>query len=252
MVSVNLKWHTFKGQRVQSSTKQCPTRSDSRRTGSDVAMQKAVTAIKQKGVSLHQAAKMNEIPRSTLHDHVTGQVEHSVLPGLSPYLTREEEELVAFLIRCAGLGYLYRWYQIMAIVQEILKGKGIQASISDEWWDWFKKCHPQNTLRIAAPLSFAWAMATDRESLNSYYVWFARKYLEKQWHFLNNASRIFNCDETYIPLNPPSPKVLHAVGEKNSCYVTGGTEVQVTVLACASAAGYTIPPFVIFDRQTIN
>ena len=68
----------------------------------------------------------------------------------------------------------------------------------------------------------------------------------------NNASRIFNCDETGIPLNPPSPKVLHAVGEKNPCYVTGGSKVQVTVLAHASAAGYTIPPFVIFYHQTLN
>ena len=51
---------------------------------------------------------MYEILRSTfkLHDHVIGQVEHGPLPGPSPYLTREEEEeLVAFLIHCAGIGY---------------------------------------------------------------------------------------------------------------------------------------------------
>ena len=39
---------------------------------------------------------------------------------------------------------------------------------------------------------------------------------------------------------------------KNPCYVTGGTKVQVTVLARASAAGYALPPFVIFDCQTLN
>ena len=50
-------------------------------------MQKAITAIEQEGVSLRQAAEMYEIPRSTLHDHVTGQVEHGALPGPSPYLT---------------------------------------------------------------------------------------------------------------------------------------------------------------------
>ena len=93
---------------MQSSTtlKQFPTRSGPCRTWSDVAMQKAITAIEQEGVSLRQAAGMYEIPQSTLHDHVTGQVEHGALPGPSPYLTREEEEeLVAFLIRCAGIGY---------------------------------------------------------------------------------------------------------------------------------------------------
>ena len=55
-----------------------------------------------------------------------------------------------------------------------------------------------------------------------------------------------------MPLNPPSPKVLHKVGAKNPCHVTGGTKTQITVLACALAAGYAIPPFVIFDRQTLN
>ena len=69
-------------------------------------MQKAITAIEQEGVSLRQAAEMYEIPRSILHDYVIGQVEHGVLPGPSPYLTREEEEekLVTFLIHCAGIG----------------------------------------------------------------------------------------------------------------------------------------------------
>ena len=75
-----------------------------------------------------------------------------------------------------------------------------------------KKRHPQITLRIAAPLSFARAMATDHKSLNSYY-----DLLEdtlKSNGIFNNASRIFNCDETGIPLSPPLPKVLHAAGEK--------------------------------------
>ena len=74
------------------------------------------------------------------------------------------------------------------------------------------KNHPQITLRIAAPLSFARAMATGHESSNSYY-----DLLEdtlKSNGILNNFSRIFNCNKIGIPLNPPSPKVLHVLGEK--------------------------------------
>ena len=55
-----------------------------------------------------------------------------------------------------------------------------------------------------------------------------------------------------MALYPLSPKVLHKVGVKNPCYFTGGTKTQVTVLACTSVAGYAIPPFVIFDRKTLN
>ena len=80
---------------------------------------------------------------------MTGQIEHGALPGRCPYLTREEEEeLVAFLIRFAGIGYPHTRYQIMAIVQDILESKGIQASISDGWWERFRKRHPQITLEL--------------------------------------------------------------------------------------------------------
>ena len=34
--------------------------------------------------------------------------------------------------------------------------------------------------------------------------------------------------------------------------MTGGDKAQITVLACSSAAGYAIPPFVIFDRKSLN
>lgn len=72
-----------------------------------------------------------------------------------------------------------------------------------------------------------------------------------QWHLIKNAlrttsiylkngvfddpSRIFNCDETGMPLCPPSPKVIDTVGSKNPSYLTGATKAQITVLACASA-----------------
>ena len=41
------------------------------------------------------------------------------------------------------------------------------------------------------------------------------------------------------------------MGAKNPSYLTGGTKTQITVLACACAAGYAIPPFIIFDRKTL-
>ena len=45
MFNVNLKLRTFKGRWLQPSTKQFPARSEPRRTWSDEAMQKAITAI---------------------------------------------------------------------------------------------------------------------------------------------------------------------------------------------------------------
>lgn len=61
-----------------------------------------------------------------------------------------------------------------------------------------------------------------------------------------------HCDEAGIPLKPPSQRVVHKVRARNSCYLTGRSKTQITVLACALAAGYAMPTFVIFDCQTLN
>ena len=70
----------------------------------------------------------------------------------------EEEEVVSFLIRSAKIGY-----PIIGVVQEIVASKGIQTVLSDGWWARFEKHHPSITLRKAASLSYARAMASDQK-----------------------------------------------------------------------------------------
>ena len=221
-----------------------------RKQWTDEAMARAINAVEQQGISIRRASEMYQIPRSTLHDHITGKVEHGSLPGPRRYLSiEEEEEIVTFLIRCAKIGYPHTRHQIMGLVQEIISGKGIQTVLSDGWWERFKKRHPSITLREAASLSYARVMASDQECLESYFD-LLEETLKINGVF-DDPSRLFNCDETGMPLCPPSPKVIDAVGSKNPSYLTGGTKAQITVLACACAAGYAIPPFVIFDRKTL-
>jgi len=130
------------------------TRSGPRKLWSDENMQRAVAAVEKQGESLRHASEKYGVPRSTLHDHITGKVEHGSKPGQGSYLSSAEEEIVSFLIKCGRIGYPHTCKQIMALVQAIVKAKGIETTISDGWWERFKR-HPNLTLRIAAPLSFA-------------------------------------------------------------------------------------------------
>ena len=60
------------------------------------------------------------VPWSTLHDHVSGKVEHGAKPGHDAYLSlEEEEELVSFLVKCAQIGYPHTQKQVMDLFQEI-------------------------------------------------------------------------------------------------------------------------------------
>ena len=68
---------------------------------------------------------------------------------------------------------------------------------------------------------------------------------------LHKAPQIYNCDETGMPLGATHRKVVASVGSNPSCN-TSNSKQQITVLACRSAAGMMLPPFVIFQIKAIN
>ena len=93
-------------------------------------------------------------------------------------------------------------------------------------------------------------MATDSDVLSKYF-----DILEDcltQNSIVDKPGVIFNCDESGLPLNSKCAKVVDKSGSKSPSFVTGGDKSQLTVLACSNAAGYAIPPFVIFGRQSLN
>lgn len=209
----------------------------------------AIAAV-EKGTSIRGAAEMYGIPQATLHDHISGRVRGSK-PGPTPYLTtEEEEELASFLIRCAKIGYPHTRQQVMATIQEIVNFKPqFHDVITNGWWERFKQRHSYLTLRTAIPLSYVRAMAQDQESLDRYYDLLESTLKEND--IFNRPTNLFNCDETGMPLNPKPLKTVSERGAKHASYLTGNSKSQITVLACTSAAGYALPPFIIFDRKNL-
>ena len=193
---------------------------------------------------------MYGIPRSTLHDHVSGRVTHSK-PGPEPYLSlEEEEELANFLLKCARIGYPKTRQQVLALVQDIVSCRRPEVLVTNGWWERFTKRHPHVTLKSAVPLSYVRAMAQDESSIEAYY-----NLLEttlRQNGIFDSPAQIFNCDETEMPLNPKPLKIVGERGAKNPSYICGSIKNQVTVLACTSASGYALPPYVILARKTLN
>ena len=216
----------------------------------DLAMQEALTAV-NRGMSVRRAALTHNVPKSTLSDRVTGKVIHGIKSGPQPYLSlSEEEELVSFLLGCAAIGYPRTRKDVIALVQDILISKGKSGVVTDGWWTGFKNRHCEITLRSAVPLSLARAKATDPAVIEKYYDLLENTLCENS--LLDKPSQIFNCDETGIPLSPKSHRVIDHIGSKNPSYVTSDSKEQVTVLACVSASGYCMPPFVLFARRKLN
>ena len=219
---------------------------------SNINMLKAIQSVEEKGMKIRRAAELHGVPKSTLQDRISGRVQHGSRPGPISYLTmEEEEELAGFLISCAEIGYPHTVSQVLGLVQKMVDAKGRkEVHVSYGWWQKFCQRHKNVALRTAAPLSMRRAMATDREVLNQYFD-ILENTLKKN-HIFNNPARIFICDETGLPLNPKSAKVACSRGSKTVSCVTGEGKAQITVLACTCATGTPLPPFVIYDRKTLN
>ena len=98
-------------------------------------------------------------------------------------------------------------------------------------------------------LAYKRAVAMNKEVIDHYF-----DLLEdtlKQNNLLERPAQIFNADERGIPLSPQSGKRVGIKGSKRVYCVASGAKTNITVLRCASAAGYAIPPLVIFKRQNL-
>ena len=62
--------------------------------------------------------------------------------------------------------------------------------------------------------------------------------------------QLFNIDETGMPLDLKPLRLVCDVGTKNPVAVSAGNKAQISVVGCVSAAGYCIPPMIIYGRKT--
>ena len=214
-------------------------------------MEKALEAVLAGRMSVRKAAEEHGVPRSTLHYRVTGKVAPNARSGAKRYLSDEEEAgLVDFLIGCASVGYAKSCKDVLALIQQIVSARDPKVEITRGWWDSFRARHPEVTLRHAEPLSYARAAASNPEIINRYFD--LLEDVIKVNGLSKRPGQIFNCDETGMPLSHTPPKVIAQVGQKHPYSITSGDKSQITVLACASASGYSIPPTVIYDRKSLQ
>ena len=227
----------------------CATRPSKYKDWDPHHLELACIAVKE-GASLRRAAEEYQVPKSTLQDHVSGKV----LEGSknSRYLTdAEEEDLAKFLLQSAQIGYPHTRKQVIAIVQSVVNEKGRRdVTVSSGWWLGFKNRHPELSLRATEQLAHNRAISCSTEVLQNYFDLLQQTLFDNG--LMSMPSQIFNCDETGLPLDPKPPKVIVQKGTKHPRAVTSGNKAQITVLACCSAAGYILPPFVIYDRKSLK
>ena len=230
----------------------CPQAKKKYKQWNNEAMLGAMKAVSE-GTGVNRAALEFGVPKSTLKDRVAGKVQHGSKSGKTPYLTHDEEkELVDFLISSSKIGYPKRRDDVIGIVRRTLEKKngGLEDFTGKGWWARFMERWPMLSLRKGDSLAQPRANAVTQENIKEYYA-LLLKTLEK-FGLLDCPSKLFNMDESGMPLDHKPPKVVSLKGAKKVYCRTSGNKSQITILACASASGYVIPPMVIFEGKRLN
>ena len=197
------------------------TRPEVYKQWNDKKMTRAMKAVNEEGISVRRAVSEFNVPRKTLNDRINGKVVHGTLSGRSRYLNYiEEEELVRFLLQSSSIGYARTRSEVIALVQRICFGKGLDVFVTHEWWEGFCHRHPSIVLCTPAHLSIARAKATDSEVFSHYFDLLESTLCE--YDLLDKPSQLFNMDKTGVPLNPDLPKGIFKRGNKNLVSVSSG------------------------------
>lgn len=235
----------------ENSVQQESSRPHKYRAWTESSMREALAALNNKRMNILEAAIRYGIPRTTLSDHYHG----NVLPGAKSgaptmFSAQEEKELVDFMLHAARVGYPKTRKEVLEIVSNMMQKRGKTAAVTHGWWNRFTCRHPEIGLRQPAILSFARAAASSRESIDDYFDLLEKTLADSG--LVNYPTLIFNMDETGFPLDPKPLKSIHGRGDKNPYSVRSGSKAQVTVAACVSASGQSIPPLIIWKRKKMT
>lgn len=113
----------------------------SKRRWSPESMAAAVNEVKNGFLSLLKASKKYNVPKSTLHDHVTDRVKEGAVNGKTPVLTADEEkQLLKSATERAEMGVGFSFLLAAgALARKRGGGSFKNGAPSEKWWTLFKK-----------------------------------------------------------------------------------------------------------------
>lgn len=237
-------------------------RTTSRGGWSQESMQQAMVALGE-GKPLNTCATQFGVPRNTLRRHWLKTIRKS--PG-SSHLGREsilgprvEKDLVEYILLLEDRGFGLTPCDVRELAFEYAERNNIPHTFDRklktgglDWWSGFRHRH-RELLSIRKPeaLSLARASAMNKPAITKYF-----NILEKEIKRLglsNKPTCVYNCDESGLSLVPDTCKVVARRGKKNVYQVTSAERgVLTTVLPCYNAAGYYMPPMIIYKGKRLS
>ncbi|XP_028518723.1 uncharacterized protein LOC114576372 [Exaiptasia diaphana] len=209
-------------------------------------------AVKFEGKSYRCAAQLYNVPTTTLVDRCSGRITHGIKSGPGTILSPEDEaKLAVYLVDCSNKGY-GKSKDIIYMVTCIPKKRGHSTkggSLSKKWWQGFLKRHPEISMRASQNFCVVRTLVT-HNMIHTFYERLLEAMTTNGGSLLEKPAHIYNCDESGFSFDAINKIVAAARGIKHVPRVSKGQHKKVTVLACASADGNTMPPMFIYKNKS--
>lgn len=238
-------------------------RSTNRGNWTETEMKTAVNAVLEDKIDMREAARRYGVPKSTLYDYVKGIREGKELkfkPKLGRFTPTFPEELENALVnhikKLDSMLMPLTKKEFLETVFKLAEAKGLSHTFNNEtkqagkhFYNYFKKRHPDITLRVPESTSLARSIGFNRKQVEIFFE--KLENLVKKHNFLPH--KIFNCDETGVSIVHKNQKVLSVLGKKQVGKLTSGERGRnVTILFCMGPTGIFVPPLFVFPRMRMN
>jgi len=153
--------------------------------------------------------------------------------GAKPYLNKtEEQKLEEFLFTSSSIGFGKTRAHVLMYAEKVAKEKGIlrKDHVTSQWFDGFCKRHPNVALRKADSMAAVRFRCTNQEAIHNYYKLLKTTLTEHD--FSAEPWRIYNVDESGMPLDPRKPRVVTKVGTKKIRVMGSGNKPNYCCCLC--------------------
>lgn len=212
------------------------------------SLRRAISDIDE-GVSIRAASRNHGIPASSLRDHLMGRTvgRHRGRPGV---LSSEEEGLlVQWVSKMQDIGHPVTITQCRLKVAEITQFRAtpFQNGVPGQGWvKWFRRRHPELTLRHSQGLEAGRARGLCPDSVASFYANLSLLYDTHGY----GAHQVWNCDESGAQAGRNGGGLVLAKTWSRCVHTVMPDQREwLSVLACMNAAGDYIPNFYIFKGK---
>lgn len=213
------------------------------------AMERALIEVKSGKCTVRQAAKEFGVPKSSLGDRVSGRVTPGSRSGPAQLITCADEELlVEFSIYMAKHGFPMTKQQLVSFASSIYKRQHRRVAFSklgQTWWLNFRKRQEKNiTIQPADNVVRGRMVCVRKEAVDQFFHLLSTVL---DAHGLRDKPRqIMNCNEMSFHLG--KKRVILPKSASLGSKPVPGLRDHISVLACFSATGEDIPPFIIYSK----